>query len=170
MLARIPEDELVALFEGYGHRPILVTGDDPEQVHGDFAAALDDALDDIARSTERARRRRAAALADDRAPHAEGLDRARARSTGCRWRAHGARTRCRSPTSGRTPEHLQLLEDWMRSYRPEELFDEEGRLVAELAALPPKGDERMSASPHANGGVLAAATSSCRTSATTRSR
>ena len=72
VLARIPEEELVALFEGYGHRPILVSGDDPEQVHGDFAAALDDALDDIAgfKSHEDE-----AEVADDRAAHAEGLDR-----------------------------------------------------------------------------------------------
>src|SRR5262249_28428829 len=66
------------------------------------------------------------------------------------WRAHQV------PVSDlqRKPEHLQILEDWMRSYRPEELFDEKGKLVAELAELPPQGNRRMSANPHTNGGLL----------------
>ena len=91
---------------------------------------------------------RAAALADDRPAHAQGLDRAEGWSTACRSRARGAPTRCRSPRCATNPEHLPLLEEWMRSYRPEELFDENGALVAELAALAPAGraaDERQPA-------------------------
>ena len=97
----------------------------------------------------------AAGVADDRAPHAEGLDRAEGRSTGCRPRAASARIRCRSPTSARTPSTSPQLEAWLRSYRPEELFDA-GRCAssAELAALAPTGERRMGANPHANGGLL----------------
>ena len=71
-----------------------------------------------------------------------------------RSKARSVRTRCRSPTRPTHPEHLKLLEDWLRSYRPEELFDEQGRLKPELAELAPKGERRMGANPHANGGIL----------------
>jgi xylulose-5-phosphate/fructose-6-phosphate phosphoketolase len=71
----------------------------------------------------------------------------------CKSRAPSARIRCRSPTRTH-PEHLKQLEDWLRSYRPEELFDGQGRLKPELAELAPKGDRRMGANPHANGGLL----------------
>ena len=106
VLARIPEAELVALLEGYGWRPLIVAGDDPAVVHELFAAALDEALDGIAEAQRAARERSldgAAAVADDRAAHAEGLDRARRRSTASRSRARGGRTRCRSPTCAGTP-------------------------------------------------------------------
>ena len=147
VLARIPEEELVALFEGYGHRPILVTGDDPEQVHGDFAAALDDALDDIAGFKGHETRPKWPMIVL-RTPKGwtgpKVVDGLPVEGT---WRSHQV------PIADvrENAEHLRLLEDWMRSYRPEELFDDEGRLVAELAALPPKGDKRMSASPHTTG-------------------
>jgi xylulose-5-phosphate/fructose-6-phosphate phosphoketolase len=147
VLARIPEDELVALFEGYGHRPILVTGDDPEQVHRDFAGALDDALDDIARS-KGAETRPAWPMIILRTPKGwtcpREVDGLPVEGT---WRSHQV------PLADvrANEEHLRILEEWMRSYRPEELFDEEGRLVTELAALPPGGDKRMSASPHTTG-------------------
>ena len=72
----------------------------------------------------------------------------------CRSKAPSARTRCRSRPDATHPEHLKLLEDWLKSYRPEELFDEQGRLKPELAELAPKGDRRMGANPHANGGML----------------
>ena len=72
----------------------------------------------------------------------------------CRLKAPSVRTRCRSPIRPPHPEHLKLLEDWLRSYRPEELFDEQGRLKPELAELAPKGERRMGANPHANGGML----------------
>jgi xylulose-5-phosphate/fructose-6-phosphate phosphoketolase len=160
VLARIPEEELVALFRGYGWEPLLVTGgfngEDPAAVHQRFAAALDDALDRIAAAQRAAR---------------EGGGRIEARWpmivlrtpkgwTGPRevdgkpvegtWRSHQV------PLAGvrENAEHLRQLEDWLRSYRPEELFDDQGRLVAELEQLAPKGERRMSANPHANGGEL----------------
>ena len=96
----------------------------------------------------------AAALADDRAAHAEGLDRAEGGRRPARWRERGARTRCRSPTVREKPEHLAALEAWMRSYRPDELFDDAGRPRAEIVDWLPRGDRRMGANPHANGGLL----------------
>ncbi len=155
VLARIPEEELVSLFEGYGHRPILVSGDDPARVHQELAAALDDALDDIARIQRAAR-------AGEPAPRPRWpmivlrtpkgwtgpatVDGVPVEGT---WRSHQV------PIADvrENAEHLRLLEEWMRSYRPEELFDEGGVLVEELAALAPRGERRMSANPHANGGV-----------------
>jgi xylulose-5-phosphate/fructose-6-phosphate phosphoketolase len=147
VLARIPEDELVALFEGYGHRPILVTGDDPEQVHRDLAAALDDALDDIARAAESATRPKWPMIVLRTPKGWTGPKEVDGLPMEGTWRAHQV-----PMTDVRGNEdHLRLLEDWMRSYRPEELFDDEGRLVPELAELPPRGDRRMSASPHTTG-------------------
>ena len=162
VLARIPEDELVALLEGYGHRPILVTGgfdgEEPAAVHQRFAGALDEALDEIAAIQEQAR-------ADGAEPERPRWPMIVLRTpkgwTGPKevdglpvegtWRSHQVpMTDVRD-----NPEHLGVLEDWLRSYRPEELFDEEGRLVPELADLPPSGERRMSANPHANGGVAA---------------
>ena len=160
VLARIPERELVSLLEGYGWRPILVTGgfdgEDPALVHQRLAAALDDALDGIVELQRRAR--------------VDGV------VTGCRWPMLVLRTPKgwtgprevdgkHTENSWRshqvpmaavrdTPAHLRQLEEWLRSYRPDELFDEQGRLVPELAALPPEGERRMSANPHANGGAL----------------
>ncbi len=161
LLARIPDEELVALFDGYGYRPIVVAGgfdgEEPAAVHQRFAAALDEALDEIGRIQAEAR--------------ADGAELERPRWpmivlrtpkgwTGPRevgglpvegtWRSHQVpMTDVRE-----NPEHLRLLEDWLRSYRPEELFDEGGRLVPELAELSPTGPRRMSANPHANGGEL----------------
>ena len=106
-------------------------------MHERFAAALDDALDRIEAIQRAARENggeRARPLADADPPHAEGLDRARERSTESPSRGPGALTRFRSPTFATTPSTCGQLEEWMRSYRPEELFDEEGRLVPELAA------------------------------------
>jgi xylulose-5-phosphate/fructose-6-phosphate phosphoketolase len=156
VLARIPREELTALLEGYGHRPIYVEGSEPEDVHQKMAAALDDALDDIRSIQERAR---AGGLADrPRWPmivlatpkgwtgpkEVDGLP---VEGT---WRSHQV------PLAGLAdnPEHLAELERWMKSYRPEELFDESGALVPELAALAPEGERRMGANPHANGGLL----------------
>jgi xylulose-5-phosphate/fructose-6-phosphate phosphoketolase len=155
VLARIPEDELVALLTGYGHRPILVTGDDPADVHQQMAAALDDALDDIAAIKERARagdvRRPAWPMIVLRTPKGwtgpKVVDGVQVEGT---WRAHQV------PLAAvRTnPEHLAQLEEWLRSYRSEELFTVDGALRPDLAALAPAGQRRMSASPHANGGEL----------------
>jgi xylulose-5-phosphate/fructose-6-phosphate phosphoketolase len=156
LLARIPEDELASLFDGYGYRPLFVAGDDPEQVHQDFAAALDEALNDI----EDIRRSARNGAARERprwpmivlrtpkgwtGPHeVDGLP---VEGT---WRSHQVPI---ADIRG-NPEHLRLLESWLRSYRPEELFDEGGRPRPELAQLAPRGERRMSANPHANGGAL----------------
>ena len=161
VLARIPEDELVALFEGYGYRPLLVTGgfdgEDPAEVHQRFAAALDDALDEIAGIQDEARHEGAEPHRPQwpmivlRTPKGwtgpKEVDGLPVEGT---WRSHQV------PVSDvrENPDHLRVLDDWLRSYRPEELFDDEGRLVPELAELPPSGNRRMSANPHANGGEL----------------
>ncbi len=160
VLARIPESELVALFEGYGYRPLLVTGGfDGEQhaaVHERFAATLDEALDEIKRIQDAARHdgvteRPAWPMIVLRTPKGwtgpRVVDGLPVENT---WRSHQvplADTR-------NNDDHRQQLETWLRSYHPEELFDENGRLREDLAALAPVGEHRMSANPHANGGVL----------------
>jgi xylulose-5-phosphate/fructose-6-phosphate phosphoketolase len=156
VLARIPEAELVSLLEGYGWRPIVVAGDEPEAVHQAFAAALDDALDEI-REIQRAAREDAVTARPRwpmlvlRTPKGwtgpKEVDGLPVEGT---WRSHQV------PITDvrEKPDHLRLLEDWLHSYRPEELFGDDGRLVPELAELPPRGDRRMSANPHANGGAL----------------
>jgi len=162
ILARIPERELVALFEGYGYRPILVTGGfDGESslpVHERFAAALDEALDGIAEIQRRAREGEADAGADAvwpmivmRTPKGwtgpKEVDGLPVEGT---WRSHQVPL---ADVRGNA-EHLRQLEEWLRSYRPEELFDDQGRPLPELLELPPRGERRMSANPHANGGLL----------------
>jgi xylulose-5-phosphate/fructose-6-phosphate phosphoketolase len=160
VLARIPEHELLALFEGYGWEPILVSGGfDGEEsipVHERFAAVLDRALDSIASIQQAARE--GGAQGRPRWPML--ILRTPKGWTGPRevdgvpvegtWRSHQV------PLAGvrENPKHLRRLEEWMQSYRPEELFDDGGRLLPELAALAPQGDRRMSANPHANGGEL----------------
>jgi xylulose-5-phosphate/fructose-6-phosphate phosphoketolase len=156
VLARIPHDELRALLEGYGYAPRFVEGDDPAVMHQVMAATLDDALGEIAAIQGRARSdgelgRPAWPMIVLRTPkgwtgpkYVDGLP---AEGT---FRSHQV------PLSEvRTnPEHLRQLDEWLRSYRAEELFDEYGALRAELAALAPGGQRRMGANPHANGGVL----------------
>jgi xylulose-5-phosphate/fructose-6-phosphate phosphoketolase len=156
VLARIPEDELAALLEGYGWRPLFVEGDDPEAVHQRFAAILDEALDEIA-SIQRSARTDGAVLERPRWPAIvlrtpkgwTGPKEIDGKPVEGTWRSHQVPL-----AEARSPEHLARLEEWLRSYRPEELFDEDGCLVAELQALAPKGERRMSANPHANGGIL----------------
>jgi xylulose-5-phosphate/fructose-6-phosphate phosphoketolase len=153
VLARIPERELVALFEGYGYRPILVTGGfDGEQataVHERFAAALDEALDGLAAIRGGAEPRWPMIVL--RTPKGwtgpKEIDGVPVENT---WRSH--QVPIVDPRE--SPAHLQLLEEWLRSYRPEELFTEDGAPLPELLELPPRGEKRMSASPHANGGLL----------------
>jgi xylulose-5-phosphate/fructose-6-phosphate phosphoketolase len=163
VLARIPDDELTMLLQGHGYRPLVVAGSDPPAVHRALAAAMDEALGDIA-LIQSATRRGGGGKRSDRGSGLPRWPMIVLRTpkgwTGPRevdglpvedtWRSHQV------PLSGvRTnPEHLALLESWMRSYRPEELFDAEGRLVDELVELAPIGDRRMSANPHANGGLL----------------
>src|SRR5690242_6640246 len=159
VLARIPERELVALFEGYGWRPLLVTSelDEPTaDAHQRFSAALDSALDEIrsiqaeARTGGSSERPRWPMLVL-RSPKGwtgpREVDGLQVEGT---WRSHQV------PVLGARQDagHRAILEDWMKSYRAEELFDENGRLVERLRALPPRGDRRMSANPHANGGAL----------------
>jgi xylulose-5-phosphate/fructose-6-phosphate phosphoketolase len=173
VLDRIPPDELASLMEGYGYRVLVVEGDDPELVHQALAEALDVALDEIrAIQTEarsEARRRRRSDLPRE-AIHPRPAD-ARARwpmivlRTPKGWTGphevdgvlvEGTFRAHQVPVSNarNDDDHRQVLEDWLRSYRPEELFDENGSLVRELADLAPEGPRRMSANPHANGGLL----------------
>ncbi|HXB89305.1 phosphoketolase family protein [Mycobacterium sp.] len=156
VLARIPTNELELLLRGYGYRPITVAGDDPANVHQQLAAALDEAFDEIAAIQRDARNggnteRPVWPMIVLRTPKGwtgpREVDGKRVEGT---WRAHQvplAETRD-------NPTHRTQLEKWLRSYHPEELFDDDGRLRAELRALAPGGDRRMSANPHANGGLL----------------
>ena len=156
VLARIPEHELLDLFRGYGYEPVLVSGgfdDEPSaDVHRRFAAALDDALDGIARIK--------ASDSDERPRWPMLILRTPKGWTGPKewqglpientWRAHQVPL---VDVRGHD-DRLRALEEWLRSYGPEELFDARGALRPELAELAPTGDRRMSANPHANGGVL----------------
>ncbi|HET9103697.1 MAG TPA: phosphoketolase family protein [Solirubrobacteraceae bacterium] len=156
VLARIPHDELRALMEGYGHDPIFVQGDDPAVVHRALAAALDRACDQIAEIQRAARAGETSArprwpMIVLRTPKGwtgpKLVDGLPAEGT---FRSHQvplAHVR-------ENPEHLAALETWLRSYRPQELFDAGGALVPALAALAPAAPRRMSANPHANGGLL----------------
>jgi len=156
VLARIDPGELTSLLEGYGYAPYFVEGDDPAAMHQLMAATLDEVVGDIRRIQDEARRSDRALrprwpVIVLRSPKGwtgpRQVDGVQVEGT---WRAHQV------PLSGvrDNPAHLALLEEWLRSYRPQELFDEDGRLRPELAALAPKGERRMSASPHANGGLL----------------
>jgi xylulose-5-phosphate/fructose-6-phosphate phosphoketolase len=156
VLARIPETELIALFEGYGYRPLIVAGEEPRLVHQELAAALDQALDEI-RGIQRAARengdedRLAWPMIILRTPKGwTGPKEVDGLPTEGSFRSHQV------PFSEvrNNPAHLALLDHWLRSYRPDELFDDGGRLRPELAELAPRGDRRMSANPRANGGVL----------------
>ena len=160
VLARIPEEELVALFEGYGYHPLLMSGgfdgEDHAAVHQRFAKVLDQALDEIAAIQQAAREdgvseRPRWPMIIMRTPKGWTCPRiVDGKPMENSWRSHQV------PLSEvRTnPEHLKMLDKWLRSYKPHELFDKNGTLVPELAELPPKGEQRMSANPHANGGVL----------------
>src|SRR5574338_931488 len=157
VLARIPEAELVKLLEGYGHSVEIVSGDDPIRVHRAFAAALDRALDTIADIQRRARsgknkgERPRWPMIVLRTPKGwTGPEKVDGKPVEDTWRSHQV------PMADvrDNKKHLKLLEAWMRSYRPEELFDEDGRLRPELAKLAPEGDRRMSANPVTNGGAV----------------
>jgi xylulose-5-phosphate/fructose-6-phosphate phosphoketolase len=156
ILARIPTDELVRLLEGYGHRPIIVEGHEPEVMHRLMADAMDEAVVQIrqvqrdARASGRAQRP-AWPMIVLRTPKGWSgpaqVDGVQIEGT---FRSHQV------PLSqlAERPDHITALESWMRSYRPDELFEESGEPVPELLELPPRGARRMSASPHANGGLL----------------
>ncbi|MFI8363954.1 phosphoketolase [Streptomyces sp. NPDC085612] len=161
VLSRIPEAELDALLRGYGHEPLYVTGSDPAQVHHAMARVLDRALDRIAVIQQEAR------ATDPGRDPARGYARwpmivlrtpkgwtGPANVDGDpvegTWRAHQV------PLAGvrENPAHLRQLEDWLRSYRPEELFDADGRPTAQVLACVPDGERRLGAVPYANGGRL----------------
>ena len=156
LLARVSHEELEDLFKGYGWVPHFVEGDDVELMHQEMASTLEDCVLEIRRIQDEAR----ASCKASRARWPMIVLRTPKGWTGPKevdghkvegfWRSHQV------PLSGvrENPAHLKLLEDWMRSYRPEELFDESGRLIPELKALAPTGIRRMSANPHANGGLL----------------
>ena len=158
VLARISREELTDLMHGLGHEPFFVEGDDPVLIHHPLATALDAALVRIQQIQREAR-----SLAEGQSP------------TRPRWPMivlrtpkgwTGPKTVDGKPVEGswrshqvpiaefKTPGHVQQLEDWLRSYRPEQLFDERGQFLAELAALAPTGQRRMGSNPHANGGAL----------------
>jgi xylulose-5-phosphate/fructose-6-phosphate phosphoketolase len=164
VLARVPERELLALLEGYGHRPWVVEGgfdgEDPMAVHARMVFAMDQIADEIASVRARARAQLGRGEPVERPQWPMLVLRTPKGWTGPRevdgvpmegtFRSHQVPL-----TSVRdNPEHLAQLETWMRSYRPEELFDTHGRLRPELHALAPAGRQRMSATPHANGGLL----------------
>src|SRR5215216_4383980 len=159
VLARISEDELEAFLRGHGYEPLFFTGgfDDEDilELHGRFAEILDTALDRIAELQHAARledddERRSWPVIVFRTPKGwTGPKEVDGKQVEGSWRSHQvplAETR-------ENAEHRAKLEEWLRSYRPDELFDDEGRLLPELAELPPRGDRRMSANPHANGGL-----------------
>ena len=154
VLARIPHEELDALLRGYGYAPIFVEGEEPEPMHRKMAAALDAAFASIRAIQKKARNggeveRPVWPMIVLRSPKGwTGPKTVDGKKAEGYWRSHQV------PFTMQKPEHLGLLEEWLRSYRPEELFDETGRLKPEIAALAPSGDKRMSANPHANGGAL----------------
>ncbi|MEF3114047.1 phosphoketolase family protein [Streptomyces chrestomyceticus] len=156
VLSRLPEPELAALLRGYGHEPIFVTGDEPLPVHRAMGAAMDTAVDRIAAIQRAAREgstteRAAWPMIVLRTPkgwtgpaEVDGLP---VEGT---WRAHQV------PLAAvrDNPDHLRQLEEWLRSYRPEELFDADGRPRPQVLGCVPEGQRRLGATPHANGGLL----------------
>jgi xylulose-5-phosphate/fructose-6-phosphate phosphoketolase len=156
VLARIPREDLASLLTGYGYDPLFVEGHEPELMHQQMAAAFDQVTERIRTIQQDARHRGvtecprwpAIVLVSPKGwtgpKEVDGL------AIEGTFRAHQV------PVTGFAthPEHLQILDSWMRGYRPEELFDDNGSPVPKLLALPPHGDRRMSANPHANGGVL----------------
>ena len=155
VLARIPEAELTDLMHGYGYEPHYVSGSDPAAMHALMAATLDTVVDEISAIQARARDGDTARprwpMIVLRSPKGwTGPKEVDGKPTEGSFRSHQV------PLAGlaENPAHLALLEEWLRSYRPEELFDAAGALVPELAALAPAGTRRMSANPHANGGLL----------------
>ena len=156
VLARIPRGELADLMRGYGWDPLFVEGDDPETMNRLMADTLDRALDIVrdvqtrARASGKAERPRWPMIVLASPKGWTGPKTVDGKPVEGTWRAHQVPLdKIRENT-----EHLRLLEDWMRSYRPGELFDESGRLRPELRALAPKAERRMGANPHANGGAL----------------
>ena len=156
IFARIEREELEQLFRGYGWEPYFVEGSDPEIVHQQMAAVLDKTISEIKRIQQHARihgdasRPRWPMIVLQTPKGWTGPKEVDGLPNEGSFRSHQV------PLSidRKHPEHLAQLEQWMKSYRPEELFDEQGKLIAELAELAPKGQQRMGANPHTNGGLL----------------
>jgi len=156
ILARISREELENLFIGYGYKPYFVEGSEPEAMHELMASTMDNIIDDIKSIQAHARSKGAMKrphwpMIILRSPKGwTGPKEVDGKKTEDFWRSHQV------PFSEmiNRPDHVKLLEDWMNSYRPEELFDENGQLRPELAELAPRGERRMGANPHANGGLL----------------
>ncbi|MFI0941804.1 phosphoketolase [Streptomyces sp. NPDC021020] len=156
VLARLPRPELDELLRGYGHEPLHVSGDDPAEVHRAMAAAMDTALDriaafqDAARSGGSTERPRWPVIVLRTPKGWTGPAEVDGEPVENTWRAHQV------PLAGvrDNPGHLRQLEEWLRSYRPAELFDEDGRPRPQVLACVPAGERRLGANPHANGGLL----------------
>jgi xylulose-5-phosphate/fructose-6-phosphate phosphoketolase len=153
---RLSDDRLIQLFTGYGYKPYFVEGDEPEAMHQLMAGTLDAVIEEIRAIQHEARSNGSTALPVWpmiilRSPKGwTGPKFVDGKPVEGTWRAHQV------PVADlkRKPEHLKILEDWMRSYQAEELFDKDGKLIPELAELAPKGARRMGANPHSNGGLL----------------
>ena len=156
VLARLPQHELESLFVGYGYKPYFVEGSDPEAMHQLMASTIDTIVAEIKSIQREARvhgyqQRSPFPMIILRSPKGwTGPKEVDGKQMEGSWRSHQVPL----AEMASHPEHVQLLETWMKSYKPEELFDEKGKLMPELAALAPVGDRRMGANPHANGGVL----------------
>ena len=156
LLARIPREELASLMRGYGWEPLFVEGHEPMAMHRAMAAAMDGAIGRIRAIQTECRssgvaRRPAWPMIVLRSPKGwTGPAELHGHKLEGFWRSHQVPL----PAPASNPEQLLLLEQWLRSYRPEELFDQNGRLVKELQALAPNGNHRMGSNPHANGGLL----------------
>src|SRR5437660_3570355 len=160
ILGRMPDDEVVELFRGYGYEPLTVAGSEPTAMHQRMAAVLDKAIEDI-HSVQREARKSGGSGSEAQLPRWPLIIlRSPKGWTGPKevdgekvegfWRAHQV------PLAAvrQNPEHLHLLEEWLHSYRPHELFDEAGRLAKDIAETTPTGHRRMGANPHANGGLV----------------
>jgi xylulose-5-phosphate/fructose-6-phosphate phosphoketolase len=156
LLARISREELQSLFTGYGYKPYLVEGSEPETVHQLMAETLDTIIDEI-----KAIQNEACTIGVGKRPQWPmiilrtpkgwtGPKEVDGVKTEGSWRSH----QVPFAEMAEKPDHVKLLEKWMKSYSPEELFDENGKLIPEVAELAPKADRRMGANPHANGGIL----------------
>ncbi|GMR03913.1 MAG: phosphoketolase family protein [Gammaproteobacteria bacterium] len=156
VLARISHEELENLFVGYGYKPYFVEGSDPETMHQWMAQTLDTVIAEIKAIQHQARtqgvgKRPPWPMIILRTPKGwTGPKEVDGKKAEGYWRSH----QVPFAEMATKPDHVKLLEQWMRSYRPEELFDDNGALIPELAALAPQGDRRMGANPHANGGLL----------------
>jgi xylulose-5-phosphate/fructose-6-phosphate phosphoketolase len=156
VMARIPREELESLFVGYGYKPYWVEGSDPADVHQQMAGTMDAVIADIKQIQREAREngnteRPAWPMIVMKTPKGwTGPKEVDGQKTEDYWRSH----QVPMAEMAQKPGHVKVLEDWMKSYKAEELFDENGKLLPELRALAPEGNRRMGANPHANGGLL----------------